>query len=328
MKQMTIFAAALLIAGWTFTGDLSAQPRAGSDHDVDPSIEDPTVPAVGELSKIAPIIAQVELNDGTTVDFVAADAESIAIVVGGPIQAEGVDVAMQTLGFSRSPAELYRALTDSQAPGKLVEHSDAVLRAGNWKTGKGVEFQEATVAPPSPQSVATCSKLRADGEGNLHGSWGNCALYNRNDGQTTTWTHNDVIAAGAHVIGVSGSVFWDLQKRNCTACNWHVLYTKTINAGYHYFYWYANNNNDSKSHSRVTSQSNGGQHYHKSVRCHDWNTRAQWTSGLAGGCSIQYWADAGIETLYCEQTNYFGADPSNIFTSSAWDGNGTPMYCP
>jgi hypothetical protein len=68
---------------------------------------------------------------------------------------------------------------------------------------------------------------------------------------------------------------------------------------------------------------------HHVVRCHDWNTRTQPTSGLAGGCSIWY-QNAQHENLelYCVNSFvYQGPDPSNIFTSGYWDGDGRRHTC-
>jgi hypothetical protein len=99
---------------------------------------------------------------------------------------------------------------------------------------------------------------------------------------------------------------------------------KLVSSGYHYYFPYSNNNDDHRINSRFTSLANGSAQQHHVVRCHDWNTRTQYTSGLSGGCAIGY----NNVLLYCNTIGHLGPDPSNIFTSANWDGDGRPTdYC-
>ena len=304
----------------------------------DPSIPDPTALPVGRSENIAPVIAEARLADGTTIEFIAPDEISLAVVVGGPVEAEGVELAMRTMGSSPSPAAFYRALTGQTASDALWQQSERVLAYGNWQAGSGDgRNTESTASAPAiaqgsltKSSLESCERLVAFGQGYLHGNWGGCTKYFRDEGQTTSWSLDDLTASASHVIGVSGSNYWDFQKRNCKYCDWSYIYQKVVPAGYHYYYYYYNNNNDFKSFSRVTSLSDGASHYHDAARCHDWRGRTVWTSTLAGGCAIGIKNDwpEGTDYLYCSQIDYHGPDPSNIYTASGWRGNGTPFWCP
>ena len=323
------------------------------DHpDTLAEVADAGGPVAGK--SVAPVLAQATV-DGVELVIIGAEEDAVALVWGGKDDdsaGPGFAKLQAALAASSSPLDFFTKFApDTAAPALLAEYSDRVVAAGNWrphdksmpaKQGSddklaGGEAGVATGEPGeeplgpgelmSPGAVAshsTCGYLDSMGQGNLHGDYGNCTRYYRDTYETTQWILDDLVAGAAHVIGYSGVVNWTLSKRNCnTTCSWTTVYTKVVPQGYHYYAYYWNMNDDFRMESYVQSLSEGGAHYHDFARCHDYRNRTVWTSSLAGGCEIMY----GSTSLFCTKLPYEGPDPTPIYTSSGWGGNGTPYTC-
>ena len=290
----------------------------------------------------APVVAMVEFEGGESVEFVAIDADTVGIGFGGPIDSAVVDTFPMIFASAASPLDAYLVIAGvDEAPDALVTLSESVVNAGNWSgcsngsQTDGVSWPErlaaaeaasaersgsgadALVAEPRTTS-ATCDHLVAWGQ-TLPANAGNCTVFHRDYEETTDWTFDDLTAFAGHVIAVSGTHDWYVEHRNCNtgSCDYSTDWTKwNIQAGYHYFFWMADNNDDFRAQSHVQSNGNGGQHNHDVARIHDWYHRVVWTSFGNQAHGIEYnWT-----SLYCTETDYEGADPSNIATGMSWDG--------
>lgn len=322
---------------------IAAEPpvdtTTAGDEDFD---DDP--PSEGE----ADVLASLDLTGEVEVIFTAADSESIGIAVGGPIGSSGVDAALATVACAASPADAFATLAgeDEDLPAALAEHSDTVLASNNWNPPQGCESPnmdgghlittDETVPSTDPNAPtdtlvndgvslenpcgAAHSSSNSSTSHPLHANHGNCNIYNRSLYGTTTWQYNDILAFVGHVIVTNGVVHWQVQKQNCNACSWNIVYSQAIAQGYHYYYYNNAITNDYNNHSQVTCiHGSGCSHLHDVARCHDWQQRAVWTSGAAGGCRTRW----NGSTLFCSPTAYVGADPSIIHTPTSWDGNGS-----
>lgn len=297
----------------------------------------------------AVLLATLTLAGDVEVDFLATGPDSIGIGVGGPIGSPVVEAVASKIACSSTPSDLYAGLAPTESvPVEIQEHSTNVVNAGNWVAagsdgcsdaapveGAG-DLQDVTSnasdAPSGTEAFASegdpafgvCGSASAYSYSSsshpLHASHGNCNSYTRPLYGTTQWNYVDILAFVGHVIVIDGVVLWEVRKKNCKNCNWYSAYDRVIAAGYNYYYYNNTPTNDAYSSSVVTCLHEGGcTHLHDVARCHDWNNRAVWTSGLAGGCMTQF----GSNTLFCSDTGYIGADPSIIHTSIDWNGNGT-----
>lgn len=331
---------------------ISEADLVGGSTTDDPSTAQPDPEELGEdaeNTEPAPVAALLVLEGDVTVEFIDTGEGTIGILVGGPINSAEFDAVAAHISVAGSPLELFSSLSsvaveETDAPDALVDLSMAVMSAGNW--GEPVEDDglppiegvaqeddafasdaenlnpqsqsaDSLMNKPKPQA-ATCDYLNAWGD-QLHHNAGNCALYWRDDDETTNWWYDDIIAFAGHVIVTNGVVLWNVKHRNCNVggCSWYTDHTKVITEGYHYYYARSDNNNDHRSESVVESFSEGGSHYHDVARIHDWHHRVIFTSSWDQAHGISY----NGSRLYCTDTPYEGPDPNNIATGSGWQGS-------
>ncbi|QSQ25544.1 hypothetical protein JY651_11675 [Pyxidicoccus parkwayensis] len=312
----------------------ASRAEAVTDPPEEPDVDLPLIP-VSELrgprgeALAAPVLATVRTPEDVVVEFIQVDGESIGLAIGGPeTQSAVMEQVVARMSVAASPAAFYLAVapSGSTVPLALQTHSDRVVAAGNWKPAGGMPAARQQSLGSAPSLGSSCLGVRAFGEGTLHENHGSCDdNWQADIDEETTWMRDDVIAFMPYVHAVSGSVFWDIQKRNCkrNACDWYTILRKTVPQGHVYFYPYVNLNDDYVANSRVTSNANNGVHQHYVGLCHDWHGRTLLYMDWAGGCAINFKSTP----LFCNKLSDEGPDPSRIATSTAYDGSGNIFTC-
>lgn len=273
-----------------------------------------------ELALAAPLVASVELPGDIVVSYYDHFDGTVGVLIKGPARSN-LDGALAQVG-----ASVEDAITGTEAALALEEFREG---PGPSAAPRAIDpSQENVLADQLRPSRVYCGGINAVGHGTLHANAGNCTEYHRDVGGQTSWEYDDVIAFAGHVSSVDGDFIWDIRKQNWGVGSWYwALQSEPIAGGQQAYYLTSNKDNDFNVTSRVEALDHSSDHHHDVGRCHDWNGRTSLGSTLAGGCSLWLGVVTPEEEFCAGAGEYWGVDPSNIPTSTYWDGNGSSWGC-
>lgn len=300
-----------------YPAKIGAPPAEGNLNDDESSLD----LAAGPIEVLTPL-AIVRHALGNVVTFVEADPG--AFFIAEEIPPGQRRIVPELMASSGSAEALFRAIDpNADVPDSLRQASRRSVEAKNWP-GLAVEARAdraliETSPLPALEAETSCTATTVNKYAFAENYGSSNRALNQGGGyrfrklwDDSTWSRNDVLAAAGFLCGISGVVLWRIYKRNCYGCNWTMLHSRGVAAGYRYYYYYYNNSNDFNVRSIVESVSPEGSAFrHRLATCHDYMGRVTPMPTSSAACGIQA---AG----YLQYNVYEGPDPSDIATGSGW----------